>query len=73
MKNNSSGIKIKKPRAIAEAMALLGSGKRSFLAIQIEIRIEGSMAHSKISMITYKPQSIFVIAKINGSAGFAKQ
>ena len=30
---NLKGIKIKKPSAIAEAMALLGSGKRSFLAI----------------------------------------
>ena len=65
-------------------MALLGSGKRSFLAIYIDIKIAGSIAHSNISTIIIDYQKdIFedyesskrtlIIANIKESPGFAKQ
>ena len=52
MKKNVCGIKIKKPRANADAIALFGSGKRSFFATYIVISIEGKIAQSSISIIT---------------------
>ena len=51
MKKNVCGIKIKKPRANADAIALFGSGKRSFFAIYIDISIDGKIAQSSISII----------------------
>ena len=48
MKKNVCGIKIKKPRASADAIALFGSGKRSFFAIYIDMSIDGKIAQSSI-------------------------
>ena len=51
MKKKVCGIKIKKPRANADAIALFGSGKRSFFATYIVMSIEGKIAQSSISII----------------------
>ena len=51
MKKNVCGIKIKKPRANADAMALFGSGKRSFFATYKDMSIDGKIAQSSIWII----------------------